>query len=256
MKLSDSVALVTGGASGLGAGAARRLAAAGARVVVVDLPSTEGQNVADELGNGSSFVPCDVADPAAVESCVGWTLETYGRLDVCVNSAGVPDSARLVSRDRNPFPLDTYRRVIDVNLVGLFDVMRHSARAMTLNEPGGEGERGVIINVASIAAYDGQAGHVAYSASKGGVVAMTLPAARDLANWGIRVVAVCPGVFDTGMLAGMDDRIRERVLSTHVFPKRAGRPEEFGQLVESIVTNPMLNGEVIRLDAAARPGHG
>lgn len=256
MKLCDSVAIVTGGASGLGAGAARRLAAAGARVVVVDLPASKGQEVAAELSNGSSFVACDVADPVAVESCVAWTIESYGRLDICVNSAGVPDSARLVTRDRHPFPLDTYRRVIDVNLVGLFDVMRHAAREMTLNEPGGDGERGVVINVASIAAYDGQAGHVAYSASKGGVVAMTLPAARDLANWGIRVVTVCPGVFDTGMLAGMDDRIRERVLSTHVFPKRAGRPDEFGQLVESIIMNPMLNGEVIRLDAAARPGHG
>lgn len=256
MKISDAVALITGGASGLGAGAARHLAAAGSSVVIVDLPSSPGKRVADELGDRVCFRECDVTEPAAVEACVAWTVENLGRLDICVNAAGIADSARLVARDGTLFPMETYRRVIDVNLVGLFDVMRHAVRAMTLKEPGEDGERGIVINVASIAGYDGQVGQVAYSASKGGVIAMTLPAARDLASRGIRVVAVCPGVFDTEMLAGMDDRIRQRLLSTHVFPNRAGRPAEFGMLVESIVTNPMLNGEVIRLDAAARPGYG
>lgn len=255
MKLADAVALITGGASGLGAGAARHLAEAGSDVVIVDLPASAGKRVADEMGDRVCFFECDVTDPTAVEACVAWTVESFGKLDICVNAAGIPDSARLVSRDGTPFPLDTYRRVMDVNLVGLFDVMRHAVRAMSSSEPGEDGERGVVINVASVAGYDGQVGQVAYSASKGGVIAMTLPAARDLASRGIRVVAVCPGVFDTGMLSGMDDRIRERLLSTHVFPKRAGRPAEFGMLVESIVTNPMLNGEVIRLDAAARPGY-
>lgn len=253
MKLPDAVALITGGGSGLGAGAAQQLAAAGATVVIVDLPTSNGQGVADELG--AHFHACDVADPSAVEACVAWTIETFGKVDICVNAAGIPDSARLVSHGGQPFPLDVYRRVIDVNLVGLFDVMRHAARAMTRNEPRGDGERGVIINVASIAGYDGQAGQVAYAASKGGVIAMTLPAARDLASWGIRVVTVCPGLFDTGMLAGIDERIRDRLHSAHVFPKRPGRPAEFGMLVESIVTNVMINGEVIRIDAAARLAH-
>lgn len=256
MKLSNSVAVVTGGASGLGAGAVRHLAAAGATVVVLDIASSLGQGMEEELSDQVYFYECDVTDQAMVEASVARTVERFGRLDVCINAAGVPDSARLVARDGTPFPLDTYRHVIDVNLVGLFDVMRQSARAMTSNEPGEDGERGVIINVASIAGYDGQVGQVAYSASKGGVISMTLPAARDLSNLGIRVVAICPGVFDTGMLASADDRIRERLLSTHVFPKRPGRPAEFGMLVESIVSNPMLNGEVIRLDAAARPGYG
>lgn len=256
MKLPGSVALITGGASGLGLGAAEHLAAAGSTVVIVDLPTSPGKRVADELGEQVRFYECDVTDPVVVEDCVMWTTKTFGRLDICVNAAGIPDSARVVGRDGSPFPLDTYRRVIDVNLIGLFDMMRHAAKAMVANDPDEDGERGVVINVASIAAFDGQVGHVAYSASKGGVVAMTLPAARDLASFGIRVLAVCPGVFDTGMLAGMDDRIRQRLLSTHVFPKRAGRPVEFGMLVESIARNPMLNGEVIRLDAAARPGFG
>lgn len=255
MKLVDSVSLITGGGSGLGEGAARQLAAAGSRVVIVDLPSSHGEQVAQDLGSQGRFYQCDVTDSQSVEACLGWTVETFGRLDVCVNAAGIPDSARMISRSRGPFPLDTYKRVIDVNLVGLFDVMRHAAHAMTLHEPDGDGERGVIVNVASIAAYEGQAGQVAYSASKGGVIAMTLPAARDLATWGIRVIGVCPGVFETGMLAGMDDKIRDRLLSSHVFPQRAGRPAEFGALVESLVTNPMINGENIRIDAGARLAH-
>lgn len=255
MKLADSVALITGGGSGLGAGAARQLAAAGTTVVVVDLPLSHGQRVADELGTAAHYYECDVSDPAAVEACIAWTVDTFGKIDICVNAAGIPDSARLVSLNGEPFPLDTYRRVIEVNLVGLFDVMRHAAKAMTVNQPGSDGERGLIVNVASIAGYDGQAGQVAYSASKGGVIAMTLPAARDLASWGIRVVTICPGLFDTGMLAAVDGRIRERLESAHVFPQRPGRPAEFGMLVESIVTNVMINGEVIRIDAAARLAH-
>lgn len=224
-------------------------------MVLLDLPASPGKQVSDDIGDAADFCECDVTDPVAVETCVAQVRDKHGRLDICVNAAGVPDSARLVDREGHPFPLDMYRRVLAVNLVGLFDVMRHAAAAMAVNDPGDDGERGVIINVGSIAAYEGQSGQVAYAASKGGVIAMTLPAARDLASRGIRVVAVCPGVFDTGMLAGMDDTIRQRLLSAHVFPKRAGRPAEFGQLIESIVTNPMLNGEVIRLDAAARLGY-
>lgn len=158
----------------------------------------------------------------------------------------------MVSEDGEPFPLEVYRRVLDVNLIGLFDVVRHAARAMTLNESSGDGERGVIINVSSVAAYEGSVGQVAYAASKGGAVSMTLPAARGLARWGIRVVTVCPGLFDTAMFAGLDARIRERYEQVPVFPKRPGTPDEFGRLVEAIVSNPMLNGEAIRLDAAGR----
>lgn len=255
MKLAGSVALVTGGASGLGAGAARRLVAAGTTVVIADLWQGRGRVVADEFGESAYFRECDVADPMAVARCVSWVVDTFGKVEICVNAAGIPDSARMVSSDREPFPLDAYRRVIDVNLVGLFDVMRHVARAMTENEPNGDGERGVIVNVGSIAGYDGQVGQVAYAASKGGVIAMTLPAARDLARWGIRVVTVCPGLFDTGIFSSLPSLIRERFLAQPVFPKRPGHPDEFGMLVDSIVANPMFNGESIRLDAAARLDH-
>lgn len=255
MKLADSVAVVTGGASGLGAGAARRLAAGGTRVVIFDLPGGVGKAVAAELGNGSSFRECDVTDADAVAQSIASVLDEHGKLNICVSAAGVPDSARMLTRKHEPFPLDTYRRVIEVNLVGVFDVMRNAARAMSFNDTDGDGERGVIINVASVAAFDGVAGQVAYAASKGGVVSMTLPAARDLARWGIRVVTVCPGLFDTGMFAGLPTELQERYQRLPVFPQRAGYPNEFGMFVESIVTNPMLNGESIRLDAGARPEH-
>lgn len=252
MKLADSVAVIIGGASGLEAGAARRLAVAGAKAVILDLPRGAGKAVAAEIGNSSRFRECD-AD--AVEQAMAWLLEAYGKLNICISAAAVPDSARVLTRKREPFPLDICRRVIDVNLVGVFDVMRHAARAMSLNDPADGGERGVVINVASVAAYDGVAGQVAYAASKGGVVSMPLPAARDLARWGIRVVAVCPGLFDTGMFAGIPAELQERYLRLPVFPGRPGDPLEFGMFVESIVTNPMLNGESIRLDAGGRPEH-
>lgn len=255
MRLAESVAVITGGASGLGAGAARSLSAAGSKVTILDLPGTSGKAVAEEIGEDCSFVECDVADADEVEQAIAWVHDRYGKIDICVNVAGVPDSARMLTRKRDPFPLDTYRRVLDVNLVGVFDVMRHAARAMSFNDPDVGGERGVVINVASIAAYDGVAGQVAYAASKGGVVSMTLPAARDLAQWGIRVVTVCPGLFETGMLEGLPMALRERYERLPVFPQRAGHPSEFGMLVESIVSNPMLNGESIRLDAGARPEH-
>jgi len=255
VELANSVAVITGAASGLGAGAAHRLAEAGATVVVVDLPGTSAKDVAKEIGNNSVAMECDVTDSAAVEECVTSAQNEYGKIDVCVNAAGVPHSARILSRDREPFPLDVFRRVVDVNLIGLFDMMRMCARVMSHNEPNDDGERGVIVNVSSVASTDGVAGHAAYSASKGGVASLTLPAARDLARWGIRVVTVCPGLFDTGMFAGLPEKIRERYLQLPVFPRRAGYPAEFGMLVEAIVSNPMMNGESIRLDAGARPGH-
>lgn len=255
MKLADCVAVVTGGASGLGSGAARRLSAAGAKVAIIDVPGSAGKAVAEEIGNESTFCECDITDASAVERTITSVLDSYGKLNVSVNAAGVPHSARVLTQRREPFPLDTYKRVIDVNLVGAFDVMRNVARAMSFNDPNDDGERGVIINVASTAAYDGVAGQAAYSASKGGVVSMTLPVARDLARWGIRVVTVCPGLFDTAMFRGLPDDFQERLQRFPVFPQRAGHPIEFGMFVESIITNPMLNGESIRLDASARAEH-
>lgn len=255
MKLAGSVAIITGGASGLGAGVGRCLAAAGVKVAVFDLPGGAGKILADELGNGSTFCECDVTDADAVAQSVESVIDRYGKLNVCVSAAGVPDSARMLTKKHEPFPLEMYRRVLEVNLIGVFDVMRNAARAMSFNVPDNNGERGVIINVASVAAYDGVAGQVAYAASKGGVVSMTLPAARDLARWGIRVVTVCPGLFDTGMFAALPSELQERYKRLPVFPQRAGYPDEFGMFIESVVMNPMLNGESIRLDAGARPEH-
>lgn len=252
---SDSVGLVTGGASGLGEGVARMLVGVGARVCVLDLPTSRGAELCAELGDGAMFVPVDIRDPAAVESAVEATVGAFGRIDLCVNCAGVPDAARVLDREGRMFPLDLYRKVVEVNLLGLFDVLRHAARAISRNQPSDDGERGVIVNVASIAGYDGQAGQAAYAASKGGVIAMTLPLARDLASLGIRVVTVCPGIFDTGMLAEADEKVRDRLADVHVFPERLGRPADFAQLVRAISENSMLNGEVIRLDAAGRLGH-
>jgi 3-hydroxyacyl-CoA dehydrogenase/3-hydroxy-2-methylbutyryl-CoA dehydrogenase len=187
-----------------------------------------------------------------VAAAVGEAMAELGRIDILVNAAGVAPAQRVVSRDGSLFDLDLFRFVIDVNLIGMFDVIRNVAAAMAANEPGESGERGVIVNVASIAAFEGQVGQAAYSASKGGVVAMTLPLARDLAGLGIRVVTVAPGIMDTPLLAGASEELRRSLAEIHVFPKRLGTPEDFAHLVQAIIENPLLNGEVIRLDAAAR----
>jgi 3-hydroxyacyl-CoA dehydrogenase/3-hydroxy-2-methylbutyryl-CoA dehydrogenase len=233
------------------------LVAAGGQVGIVDLPSSGGLRLAEELGSAAIFVPADVRDPAAVRAGVDCVADTFGGIHLCVNAAGVADPDRVLARDgETMFSLEVYRKVLDINLVGLFDVLRNASRVMARNAPGEDGERGVVVNVASIAGYDGQAGQAAYAASKGGVIAMTLPLARDLASWGIRVVTVCPGIFDTGMLAGAPPKMRERLADTSVFPKRLGAPSEFGRLVQAIAENAMLNGEVVRLDAAVRLAHG
>ncbi|MEV8612608.1 SDR family NAD(P)-dependent oxidoreductase [Amycolatopsis sp. NPDC051373] len=252
MRIEGSVGLVTGGASGLGAGTARRLVAGGGRVGILDLASSAGAQLAAELGESALFVPTDVADEAAVEKAVGAVAERFGRLDVCVNAAGISPAARVLSRKGELHPLDLFRRTVEINLVGAFDVLRHAVAAMARNEPGPDGERGLIVNVSSAAALEGQAGQAAYSASKGGLVALTLPLARDLAIWGIRVMTLCPGIMDTGMLAGADETRRAALMDLHVFPKRLGRPEDFARLVASFMENELLNGEVVRLDAATR----
>jgi NAD(P)-dependent dehydrogenase (short-subunit alcohol dehydrogenase family) len=243
------VAIVTGGASGLGAATARALHAAGASVVLLDLPSADGGTRVSELGERARFVPADVTDPDAVAEVVSQAQE-LGDLRVAVNCAGVGWAARVLGKD-GPHDLGLFQKVVAVNLVGTFNVLRLAAQAMAANEPV-EGERGVIINTASIAAYDGQVGQIAYSASKGGVVGLTLPAARDLARHQIRVLTIAPGTFDTPMLAGLPDEAREALAADIPHPHRLGDPAEYGLLARQLVENPYLNGEVIRLDGALR----
>jgi 3-hydroxyacyl-CoA dehydrogenase/3-hydroxy-2-methylbutyryl-CoA dehydrogenase len=252
VEIEGSVALVTGGASGLGLGAATRLANGGGSVVLVDLDEVKGSAAGAELGERALFIACDIRDPAAVADAVAAGAAEWGKIDILVNAAGVAPAQRLISRDGVLFDLDLFEFVIRVNLIGMFDVTRHVAAVMARNEPGTDGERGVIVNVASIAAFEGQVGQVAYSASKGGIVGMTLPLARDLAGVGVRVITVAPGIMDTPLLAGAPQELKDSLAGLHVFPRRLGSPDDFAHLVQAIVENPLLNGEVIRLDAGAR----
>jgi 3-hydroxyacyl-CoA dehydrogenase / 3-hydroxy-2-methylbutyryl-CoA dehydrogenase len=252
MRVEGCRALITGGASGLGEATARRIAAAGGSVAVLDLPSTKGADVAADVGG--FFVAADVRDTDEVEAAVDGAAEALGGIDLCVNAAGVAPAHRVLTRGGDLFPIDLYRFVIDVNLIGVFDVTRRVSKHMAANEPNDDGERGVIVNVASVAAFEGQIGQAAYSASKGGIVAMTLPLARDLASYGIRVMAIAPGIMDTPILEGVSPDLKDQLAAVHVFPKRLGAPDEFAALVEHIMQNALLNGEVIRLDAAARMG--
>jgi NAD(P)-dependent dehydrogenase (short-subunit alcohol dehydrogenase family) len=248
MDISGSVALVTGGASGLGLATAQRFAKDGAKVVIVDLPSSDGKAVAADLGD-ALFVPADVTDEDAVSSAIDMAAE-LGTLRVAVNCAGIGNAIRTVSK-KGAFPLAAFNKVVQVNLVGTFNVIRLAAERIASAELLGE-ERGVIVNTASVAAFDGQIGQAAYSASKGGVVGMTLPIARDLASYQIRVNTIAPGIFETPILAGLSDEARASLGAQVPHPSRLGQPGEYGALVAHIVENPMLNGEVIRLDGAIR----
>jgi 3-hydroxyacyl-CoA dehydrogenase/3-hydroxy-2-methylbutyryl-CoA dehydrogenase len=254
MRIDGSVAMITGGASGLGGGAAQALVERGARVALLDLPTSNGVEAAEALGKSAVFVPADVRDTDQVASAVAGAIAAYGKIDLLVNAAGVATAHRVVTRSGDLFPLDLFRLTIEINLVGLFDVVRRVAAEMGGNEPNDEGERGAIVNVASIAAFEGQVGQAAYSASKGGIVGLTLPLARDLAGSGIRVNTIAPGIMDTPMLAGAPQELKDSLAQVHVFPRRLGTPEDFAHLVLAIFENPMLNGEVIRLDAGARMG--
>ncbi len=252
MDVSTSVALITGGASGLGLATARRLHAAGAKVTLVDLPSSEGAAVAADLGDGAVFCPADVTDEDAVAEAVATAAE-HGRLDTVVNCAGIGPPTRVVKRDGTPHPLEAFRTVLEVNLVGTFNVLRLAAAEMVRHDlPDGSEERGVIVNTASAAAFDGQVGQAAYAASKGGVVGMTLPIARDLADKHIRVMTIAPGLFETPLLASLPDDAKASLGAQVPHPSRLGDPDEYAQLVQQIVENPMLNGETIRLDGAIR----
>jgi NAD(P)-dependent dehydrogenase (short-subunit alcohol dehydrogenase family) len=250
VEINGSVAVVTGGASGLGLATARRLVKAGAKVVLVDLPSSKGDEVAASLDGAAVFAAADVTDSAAVGSALDAAGE-LGELRVLVNCAGIGTPGRLLSRDGSAYDLDPFVRVLQVNLIGTFNMIRLAAERMARTEPVGE-ERGVIVNTASVAAYEGQIGQAAYSASKGGIVGMTLPIARDLAQRQIRVVTIAPGLFNTPLLAGLPEEARKSLGSQVPHPSRLGEPDEYGALVEHIVANPMLNGEVIRLDGAIR----
>jgi len=252
VKISRTGALVAGGASGLGEATARVLAAAGARVVIADLNAEKGEALAAELGEGTRFVEADVTDEAAVAAAAEQAREAGEdglRISVCCAGIGW---AERVAHKAGPHNLEFFSNVVKVNLIGTFNVLRLAAAAMSGNEPDDEGERGVCVNTASIAAYDGQIGQIAYSASKGGIVGMTLPAARDMASRGVRVVTIAPGLFDTPLLAALPEDARTALGAGIPFPSRLGRPEEYAQLVEQIVANPMLNGETIRLDGALR----
>ena len=250
MDITGSVALVTGGASGLGLATARRLVKAGGKAVLVDLPSSKGDEAAASLDGGAVFAAADVTDEAAVRSALDAAGE-LGQLRVVVNCAGIGTPGRLLGRDGTAYPIEPFVKVLQVNLIGTFNVIRLAAERMAAAEPVGE-ERGVIVNTASVAAYEGQIGQAAYSASKGGIVGMTLPIARDLAQRQIRVVTIAPGLFDTPLLAGLPEEARTSLGQQVPHPSRLGDPDEYGALVEHIVANPMLNGEVIRLDGAIR----
>ncbi|MCS4592810.1 3-hydroxyacyl-CoA dehydrogenase [Brevibacterium sediminis] len=249
MDLTNTVALVTGGASGLGRATTERLLAAGAQVVMVDLNAEVGQQVAAELGDSAHFVTADVTNEEQVQAAVD-TATGLGALRVVVNCAGVATPGKLVSR-KGPLPLESFQKVLNINIVGTVNVCRLAAAAMQQQEPDGE-ERGVIVNTASVAAFDGQIGQIAYSASKGAVAAVTLPMARELAASLIRVVTIAPGIFETPMMAGLPAEAQESLGKSVPHPARLGKPAEYAQLVESIVANPMLNGETIRLDGAIR----
>ncbi|WP_375385308.1 SDR family NAD(P)-dependent oxidoreductase [uncultured Microbacterium sp.] len=250
MDLTGASALVTGGASGLGLATARRLAAAGAAVTIVDLPSSAGADIAAELGG--TFASADVTSPEQVAAAVELAAEA-GALRVVVNCAGIAPPAKVLDRDGNPSPLADFERVIRVNLIGTFNVIGQASAAMARTQPDSEsGDRGVIVNTASVAAFDGQIGQPAYSASKGGVHAMTLPVARELARHGIRVLTIAPGIMETPMLAGLPQAAQDSLGQQVPYPQRLGRPDEYAQLVMAIVENGYLNGETIRLDGAIR----
>jgi NAD(P)-dependent dehydrogenase (short-subunit alcohol dehydrogenase family) len=251
MEIRKSVVAVTGGASGLGEATVRHFARLGASVAIWDTNAEKGAALAEELGGQSIFVKTDVTDEKSVQHAVDAVVDRFGELHVVVNCAGIGIAKKVLGKN-GPHDLDSFTKVIQVNLIGTFNVIRLAAEKMAQNESNEDGERGVIINTASVAAFEGQIGQAAYSASKGGIVGMTLPLARELAAHGIRVMTIAPGLFDTPLFASLPDKAREALGAMTPFPSRLGRPDEFALLVQSIVENPMLNGSTIRLDGALR----
>lgn len=253
MQIKDSVFLVAGGGSGLGAATARMLVAQGGKVVIGDLNKDAGEKLAAELGAQAKFVECNVTDEAQVQAAVDACVQGFGGIHGAVNCAGIAPGERVVGKN-GPHSLANFRRAVEINLVGTFNVIRLAAHAMSTAEPQSSGERGVLINTASVAAFEGQIGQAAYAASKAGVNGMTLPIARELAKFGIRVVTIAPGIFDTPMLQGMSEEVRTSLGQQVPFPPRLGRPDEYAALVQHILSNEVINGEVIRLDGAIRMG--
>jgi 3-hydroxyacyl-CoA dehydrogenase/3-hydroxy-2-methylbutyryl-CoA dehydrogenase len=252
MELKDKVAIVTGGASGLGRATTEAFLAKGAKVVIFDLNEAAGNATAGELGANCKFAKVNVSDEASVQAGIAFVLENFGALHIAVNCAGI-GSAQKTYGGKGPHSLDGFAKVIGVNLIGTFNVTRLAAEAMAKNTPvNADGERGVIINTASVAAFDGQVGQVAYSASKGGVVGMTLPIARDLAPYGIRINTIAPGIFNTPLMNAAPDAVKNPLIEATQFPKRLGNPSEYGQLACQMVENGFFNGEVVRLDGSIR----
>ncbi|MEH6579384.1 MAG: 3-hydroxyacyl-CoA dehydrogenase [Amphritea sp.] len=251
MDFNNKVVVVTGGASGLGLVTCQQLAKQGAKIAAFDLNEEAGQALVAELKGQAIFAKVDVTDAASVETGIAQAVEAFGAIHVCINCAGIAPGGKTVGRN-GALALEKFTQVININLIGTFNVLRLAAEQMAKNEPGEDGERGVIINTASVAAFDGQMGQAAYAASKAGVVGMTLPIARDLAKLGIRIMTIAPGIFDTPMMKGMTDEVRDPLIQMVQNPKRFGEPEEFASLAAHIINNNYLNGEVIRLDGAIR----
>lgn len=251
MQIKDNCFLITGGSSGLGAACVQRLAGAGGHVIIADLNVEAGEALAQSLGDAVRFVCTDVTSEADVQTAVSTAVSQFGALRGIINCAGIAIAARVLGRDA-VHDLAAFNKVLQVNVVGSFNVIRLGTAVMTENEPNDEGERGIVINTASIAAFDGQIGQAAYSASKGGIVAMTLPIAREMARFGIRVMTIAPGIFETPMMAGLPEKARQSLGEQVPFPSRLGKPTEYAALAQHIIENPMLNGETIRLDGAIR----
>ncbi len=252
MDRKNCVAVITGGASGLGEAVIRDMVAKGGRASILDFDADRGEKLAAELGDAVIFCKTDVTNETTVQAAVDNTLAAFGGIHVAVNCAGVANPKKVIDRDGNPMPIEFFNKVIQINLVGTMNVIRLAAVQMLKNSPNSDGERGAVINVASAAAFEGQIGQSAYSASKAGIVGMTLPLAREFADHGIRFNAIAPGIFMTPMIAGLPEKAQEALARMMPFPKRLGNPSEFARLVGDIIENPMLNGETIRLDAAIR----
>ena len=252
MKIENCVAVVSGGASGLGAAVVKELTENGAKAAILDFDAENGEKLALELGDKVIFCKTDVTDAASVKSAIDRTMEAFGAIHFAVNCAGVASPKKVIDKKGNPMPADFFNRVIQINLVGTMNVLSLAAVEMCKNTPTEDGEKGAVINVASVAAFEGQVGQAAYSASKAGVVGMALPIAREFADYGIRVNTIAPGIFMTPMMAGLPENVQQSLAAMMPFPKRLGKPEEFAMLVRHLIENPMINAEVIRLDAALR----
>jgi NAD(P)-dependent dehydrogenase (short-subunit alcohol dehydrogenase family) len=252
MDIAGHTAIVTGGGSGLGEATVRAIVAAGGNAVILDLAKSKGAQIAEELGKQAVYAETNITKEDQVTDALDTAVDQFGSIEIAVNCAGIGSAGRTIGKQNEPFSLDLFRLTIEINLIGTFNVIRLAAARMNENTPNSDGERGVIINTASVAAFDGQIGQCAYSASKGGVVGMTLPIARDLSRHGIRVMTIAPGLFETPMLMGLPEPAREALGASIPFPSRLGRPPEYASLACQIIENPMLNGEVIRLDGAIR----